>query len=63
MQFQSKFVFDSSTSEISYAIIVIDDSVFLRFAVNLVAKIPVPKSQTKPFYIGTKEASSETCLW
>ena len=24
--------------------------------VNVVEKSPVPKSQTKPFYIGTKEA-------
>ena len=26
---------------------------------NVVEKNPVPKSQTKPFYIGTKEAPSE----
>ena len=30
--------------------------------VVLVEKNPVPKNQTKPFYIGTKEAPSETCL-
>ena len=29
------------------------------FSVNVVEKNPVPKSQTKPFYIGTKEAPSE----
>ena len=29
------------------------------YSVNVVEKNPVPKSQTKPFYIGTKEAPSE----
>ena len=31
-------------------------------SVNVVEKSSVPKNQTKPFYIGTKEAPSETCL-
>ena len=29
-------------------------------SVNVVEKNPVPKSQTKPYYIGTKEAPSDT---
>ena len=29
------------------------------YRVNVVEKNPVPKSQTKPFYIGTKEAPSD----
>ena len=31
-------------------------------SVNVVEKNPVPKSQTKPFYIGTKEAPSDYAL-
>ena len=30
------------------------------YGVKEVEQNPVPKSQTKPFYIGTKEAPSET---
>ena len=29
------------------------------YSVNVVEKYPVPKSQTKPFYIGTKDAPSD----
>ena len=29
------------------------------YSISIVEKNPVPKSQTKPFYIGTKEAPSD----
>ena len=31
-------------------------------SVNVVEKNPVPKSQTNPYYIGTKEAPSDLCV-
>ena len=52
------FLFDSLRSDINCEINVIADSVLWRFTVDIVEKNPVLKSQTKPFYIGTKEAPS-----
>ena len=58
MQFYSNFLFDPLRSDINYEIDVIDDCFVKISSVNVVEKNLVPKSQTKPFYIGTKEAPS-----
>ena len=59
MQFYSKCLSDSLRGDINYAINVISLSVLWQFAVVMQWNKMLPKSQTKPFYIGTKEAPSE----
>ena len=62
MQFYNKFLFDSLRRDINYKINVTDGSVSWRFTLKAVGKNPVPISQTKPFYIGTKEAPSDIII-
>ena len=59
MQFYSKSLFDYLRSDINYEFYVIVDCFVEIYSVDVVEKNLVPKSQTKPFYIGTKEAPSE----
>ena len=64
MQFYySTFLFDSLRSDINYEINVIADCFVEIYSVNIVEKNLVPKSQTKPFNIGTKEAPSENVMY
>ena len=59
MQFHGKFLFDSLRSDINYKIKCYCRLCFEEiYSINVVEKNPVPKSQTKSFYIGTKEAPS-----
>ena len=58
MQFYSKISFDSLKSNIKH--IMFMSTLFVEiYCVKGVEQNPLPKSQTKPFYIGTKEAPSE----
>ena len=59
MQFYGKFLFDSLRSDINCKSNLIADCFVEICSVIVEEKNPVPKSQTKPFYIGTKEAPSD----
>ena len=59
MQWCIKYLFDSFTSDITYAINVTAYSFFVVICcVNVVEQYSLPKSQTKPIYIGTKEENN-----
>ena len=63
MQFYGKFLFDSLRRDINCKNKFIADSCLVEiYYVIVVEKNPVPKSQTKPFYIGTKEAPSDISI-
>ena len=59
MQFYSKILFDSLNSDINQAIYVIVDCFVEIYCVKEVEQNLLPKNQTNPFYIRTKEAPSE----
>ena len=54
-----KFLFDSLRIDIIYAFNNIANCFVEICCVNVVEQNLLPKSQTKPFYIGTKEAPSD----
>ena len=58
MQFYRKFLFDSLRSDINCEIMLLPTLFCGDLLCYVVERNPVPKSQTKPFYIGTKEAPS-----